>query len=162
MCSEIVCSYPPSSETWGLCAARSGPECCEDAGTLEPVLNSSVGAETQNQQNVINTDIKQCMSTLAPKGTVHSKMSVLLSFTHPRVIPNLYDWLRNIFWRMLVTVLVPINFHCILVHKMEIYLVTNILQNIFYCVPQTNSYRFGRTWGWVNGDNIFLFGWKIS
>ncbi len=26
---------------------------------------------------------------------------------------------------------------------------------------QRNSYRFGTTWGWVNADRIFIFGWTI-
>ncbi len=26
---------------------------------------------------------------------------------------------------------------------------------------QTHSYRFGNTWGWVNYDRIFIFGWTI-
>ncbi len=41
--------------------------------------------------------------------------------------------------------------------------VSHILQNIFLCVPQKkrHSYRFGTTWGWVNDDRIFIFGWTI-
>ncbi len=35
------------------------------------------------------------------KGIVDSKMKILSSFTHPDVIPKLYD--HKIFWRMLVT-----------------------------------------------------------
>ncbi len=26
---------------------------------------------------------------------------------------------------------------------------------------QRHSYRFGTTWGWVNDDRIFIFGWTI-
>jgi len=26
---------------------------------------------------------------------------------------------------------------------------------------ERNSYRFGTTWGWVNDDRIFIFGWTI-
>ncbi len=26
---------------------------------------------------------------------------------------------------------------------------------------QRHSYRFGTTWGWVNDDRIFIFGWSI-
>ncbi len=29
------------------------------------------------------------------------------------------------------------------------------------CSEQINSYRFGTTWGWVNDDSIFIFGWTI-
>jgi len=25
-----------------------------------------------------------------------------------------------------------------------------------------NAYRFGTTWGWINGDRIFIFRWTIS
>ncbi len=28
-------------------------------------------------------------------------------------------------------------------------------------VEQRHSYRFGTTWGWVNDDRIFIFGWTI-
>ncbi len=38
-------------------------------------------------------------------------------------------------------------------------LVTNFLQNIFLCVRQNKE--IGTTWGWVNDDRIFLFGWTI-
>ncbi len=27
---------------------------------------------------------------------------------------------------------------------------------------QRHSYRFGTTWGWVNDDRIFIFGWTMS
>ncbi len=26
---------------------------------------------------------------------------------------------------------------------------------------ERNPYKFGRTWGWVNDDRIFIFGWTI-
>ncbi len=43
--------------------------------------------------------------SLRLKGTVHPKMKILSSFTHPQVVPNLYECLfcwtqRKIFWRM--------------------------------------------------------------
>ncbi len=51
------------------------------------------------------------------KGIVHPKMKILLSFTLPQVVPNLYKFLsslghkRGYFWRILVTkrVMVPIG-----------------------------------------------------
>ncbi len=34
--------------------------------------------------------------------------------------------------------------------------------NIFLCVGRRkNSYRFGTTWGWVNDERIFIFGWTV-
>ncbi len=41
--------------------------------------------------------------------------------------------------------------------------VSHILQNIFLCVQQEqrHSCRFGTTWGWVNDDRNFIFGWTI-
>ncbi len=81
------------------------------------------------------------------KGIVHPKIKILLSITLPQVVPNLYKFLsslghkRGYFWRTLVTerVMFPIFFvfkyygsqwepmNC---------LFANILQNIFFCVPQ--------------------------
>ncbi len=41
-------------------------------------------------------------------------------------------------------------------------LVTNFLQNNLPCsAEQRHSYRFWTTWGWVNDDSIFFFGWTI-
>ncbi len=38
------------------------------------------------------------------------------------------------------------------------YLLTDILQNIFFCAEQKKeTYSFGTTWGWVNHDIIFIF-----
>ncbi len=41
--------------------------------------------------------------------------------------------------------------------------VTNFLQNIFLSVRQNKEIHtgFGTTWGWVNDDRIFIFGWTI-
>ncbi len=111
----------------------------------------------------------------ALKGIVHPKMKILSSFTHPQVVPNLYECLCSaehkgryseecgkqsssgapltsiVFFFLLWKTMVPQNS-----------LITNFLQNIFLCVQQKqrNSYRFGTTWGWVN-DRIFIFGWTI-
>ncbi len=77
------------------------------------------------------------------------------------------DHKKYIFWRMLVTKLfqVPIEFHYILKHTVEINgnrncLVTNILQNIFFCIPQ-KKFRLRTAWGWVYEDSVFIFGWTI-
>ncbi len=92
-------------------------------------------------------------------------------FAHPRVVPNLYDF---VLWNTKIyilknagnqTVSVPIEFHYILKHTVEINgnrncLVTNILQNIFFCIPQ-KKFRLRTAWGWVYEDSIFIFGWTI-
>ncbi len=52
------------------------------------------------------------------KGILHPKMKILSSFTHPQVIPNLYEfiffwWTQKIFWRIWITkqLMVPIDLH---------------------------------------------------
>ncbi len=65
-----------------------------------------------------------CLFIQAPfqslvKGIVHPKMKILSSFTHPQVVPNLYECLcsaghkRRYFWRLFVTRLFwgTIDFH---------------------------------------------------
>ncbi len=44
-----------------------------------------------------------------------------------------------------------IDFHSIFPRTME------VRNSPYY----ENKYRFGTTWGWVNGDRIFIFGWTI-
>ncbi len=54
-------------------------------------------------------ECEQLMTELKFLGIVHPKMKILSSFTHPQVVPNLYEFLssveykRRIFWRILVT-----------------------------------------------------------
>ncbi len=70
---------------------------------------------------------------------------------------------RKIFWRMWeteqfwapLTSIVFFSYWKSMVPQNN--LVTNFLQNIFLCVQ--NKDRFGTTWGWVNDDRIFSFGW---
>jgi len=57
------------------------------------------------------------------KGTVHPKLKILPSFTHPHVVPNLYEFLSSV--------------KC---------LITNILQNIFFSVQQRKETQTG-AWG---------------
>ncbi len=53
------------------------------------------------------------------KGIVHPKMNILSLFTHPQVVPHLYEFFssaehkKRIFWRMLLTkqLVVAIGFH---------------------------------------------------
>ncbi len=43
-------------------------------------------------QNLDNETIQGCVSQKHLKGTVHPKMKILSSFTHPQVVPNLYEF----------------------------------------------------------------------
>ncbi len=61
-----------------------------------------------------------------------------------------------------------IDFHCILFPTMEVngapkqpgYKLSS--KYLPLCsAEQRHSYRFGTTWGWVNDDTIFIFGWTI-
>ncbi len=86
------------------------------------------------------------------KGIVHPKMKILSSFTHPQVVPNLYeclvllntkeDVLNNVgFWG-------TIDFHSIFVLLWKSMvpqnsLVTNFLQNIFLSVQQNKEIHTG-------------------
>ncbi len=77
---------------------------------------------------------------------------------------------RKIFWRMWETEQFwgTIDFHSIFFPTMEVngapkqpgYKLSS--KYLPLCsAEQRNSYRFGTTWGWVNDDRIFIFGWTI-
>ncbi len=84
---------------------------------------------------------------------------------------SLFCWTqRKIFLRKFVTRLFwgTIDFHSRKKITMEVNGAPELL-----CFPQSSeylplcsaeqrhSYRFGTTWGWVNDDRIFIFGWTI-
>ncbi len=84
---------------------------------------------------------------------------------------SLFCWTqRKIFWRMWETEQFwgTIDFHSIFFPTMEVngapkqpgYKLSS--KYLPLCLAeQRNSYRFGTTWGWVNDDRIFIFGWTI-
>ncbi len=84
---------------------------------------------------------------------------------------SLFGWTqRKIFWRMLETEQFwgTIDFHNICFPTMEVngapeqpgYKLSS--KYLPLCsAEQTHSYRSGNTWGWVNDDRIFIFGWTI-
>ncbi len=51
--------------------------------------------------------------------------------------------------------MVPIDFHNMYFPTMEV----NGDQQQF---ASSNVYRFATTWGWVNDDKIYIFGWTIG
>ncbi len=101
------------------------------------------------------------------KGIVHPKMKILSSFTHPQVVPNLYECLYSaehkgryseLFW---YSEIFSIFFPTMEVNgapKQPGYKLSS--KYLPLCsAEQRHSYRFGTTWGWVNDDRIFIFGW---
>ncbi len=84
---------------------------------------------------------------------------------------SLFCWTqRKIFWRTWETEQFwgTIDFHSIFFPTMEVngapeqpgYKLSS--KYLPLCsAEQLNSYRFGTTWGWVNDDRIFIFGWTI-
>ncbi len=109
------------------------------------------------------------------KGIVHPKNenSVIIyspSNSSKPVWMSLFCWTqRKIFWRMRETEQFwgTIDFHIILFsYTMEVngapkqpgYKLSS--KYLPLCsAEQRHSYRFGTTWGWVNDDRIFIFGW---
>ncbi len=110
------------------------------------------------------------------KGRVHPKIKILSSFTRPQVVPNLYECLCSAehkgryFWRKFVT-------SCLGHHWLPIVGKKNTMEvngaprtalfptffriSSFVFSRTRHSYRFGTTWGRVNDDRIFIFGWTI-
>ncbi len=45
----------------------------------------------------------------------------------------------------------------------NIFCLHNWSQYLLLCSTEDKkSYRFGKAWGWVNGDRLFIFGWTVS
>ncbi len=102
------------------------------------------------------------------KGIVHPKMKMLSAFTHPKVDPNLLNTLEDILKKVYNQAVLG---HHWLVGKIQDYGSQRLPELL--CFPQTSeylplcsaeqrhSYRFGTTWGWVNDERIFIFGWTV-
>ncbi len=115
------------------------------------------GHQSVMQQNFLNFWSHDRASLfLRLKGIVHPKMKILSSFTHPQVVPNLYECVCSaehkgryseecgkqsssgapltsiVFFFLLWKSMVPQNS-----------LVTNFLQNIFHCVQQNIDIHTG-------------------
>ncbi len=95
-----------------------------------------------------------CLNNL--KGIVHPKMIILSSFTHPQVIPNLYEWLcsaehkgryseecgkQSSFGAPLTSIVFIFLIWMSMIPQNS--LVTNFLQNIFLCVQQNKDIHTG-------------------
>ncbi len=99
-------------------------------------------------------------------------MIILSSFTQSQVVSkpvwmSLFCWTqRKIFWRMWENRAALDHSICFPteevngVPKQPGYKLSSKYLPL-YSAEQRNSYRFGTTWGWVNDDRIFIFGWTI-
>ncbi len=94
------------------------------------------------------------------KGIVHPRIKILSSFIHTQIWVSFFCWTqKKVFWRMLVTkqLIVAIDFYSILSILWKSMatincLVTNLLQNIFFCAQQKketqvwNTLRVSKWW----------------
>ncbi len=121
-------------------------------------------------------NLKPC-SVWKIKGIVHQKIKIVYSlFTHPQVVPNLHECLCSAEHKGRYSEECgkqsssgePLNSIIFFFPTMEVngapkqpgYKLSSTY--IPLCsAEQRNSYRFGITWGWVNIDRIFIFGWTI-
>ncbi len=98
-------------------------------------------------------------------------MKILSSFTHPQVVPNLYevfvllntkeDILKNVGNRAVLGHQYFFSYYGSQWCPKTAWLQTFFKISSFVFGRTKNSYRFGTTWGWVNDDRIFIFGWTI-
>ncbi len=110
------------------------------------------------------------------KGIVHPKMKILSSFTHPQVVPDLYECLCSAEHKGRYSEEcgkqsssgAPLTSIVYFFPTMEVngapkqpgYKLSS--KYLPLCsAEQRHSYRSGTTWGWVNDDRIFIFGWTI-
>ncbi len=107
------------------------------------------------------------------KGIVHPKMIILSSFTHPQVVPNLYECVCSAEHKGRYSEEcgkqsssgAPLTSIVYIFSTMEVngapkqpgYKLSS--KYLPLCsAEQRNSYRFGTTWGWVNDDRIIILG----
>ncbi len=103
-------------------------------------------------------------------------MKILSSFTHPQVVPNLYEFLCSAEHKGRYSeecgkqsssgaplTSIVFSFPTMEVNgapKQPGYKLSS--KYLPLCsAEQRHSYRFGTTWGWVNDDRIFIFGLTI-
>ncbi len=128
------------------------------------------------QLNLAKTE----MLVVPANPTFHHNFTIQLDTSTITITPSssskpvwmcLFCWTqRKVFWRKFVTRLFwgTIDFHSRKKNTMEVNGAPELL-----CFPhsseylplcsaeQTHSYRFGTTWGRVNDDRIYIFGWTI-
>ncbi len=110
------------------------------------------------------------------KGIVHPKMKIVSSITHPQVVPNLYECVCSAGHKGKYSEEcgkqsssgAPLTSIVLFFPTMEVNGASKqpcdklSSKYLPLCsAEQINSYRCGTTWGWVNDDTIFIFGWTI-
>ncbi len=110
------------------------------------------------------------------KGIVHPKMKILSWFTRHHVVPNLYECICSAEHKernsdecgKQSSSGAPLTSIVFFFPTMKVngapkqpgYKLSS--EYLPLCsAEQRNSDRFGTTWGWVNHDRIFIFGWTI-
>jgi len=100
-------------------------------------------------------------------------MKILSVFIHPHVVPNLCVYLFCLYtkediWKnvLIKQISFPIDYHS---RKNTYYASQWGMRSVWLkhsskylplsSAEQINTLRFGTTWGWVNTDRIFIFGW---
>ncbi len=110
------------------------------------------------------------------KRIVHPRINILSSFTHPQVVPNLCECLCSTEHKGRCSEEcvkqsssgAPLTSRVFFFPTME---VNGAPKQLVYTLSskylplcsteQRNSHRFGTSWGWVNDDRMFIFGWTI-
>ncbi len=122
--------------------------------------------------SVLNVLKKQFLVIWTLGNTLKEYFTQNLKFchhTHPQVVSNLYEFL---FFLLNTKVDILKNMQAIDFHRWKKYYESQWLppavwlqhssEYPFLCsADEKNSYRCGTTWGWVNNDRIFIFGWTI-
>ncbi len=129
----------------------------------------------QDKKNNRLYNVNRVGENASLKGIVHPKMKILSSFTHPQVVPNLYECVcsaehkgryseecgkQSSSGAPLTSIVFFPTMEVNGAPKQPGYKLSS--KYLPLCsAEQRNSYRFGTTWGWVNDDRIFIFGWTI-
>ncbi len=115
--------------------------------------------------SVTSHDPSEIMLIFSIKVIVHPKMKIRSSFTHPRVVPNLYEFLCSAKHKGKYSEECNKYFFPTMevngAQKQPDYKLSS--KYLPLCsAEQRHSYSFGTTRGWVNDERIFIFGWTIS
>ncbi len=125
--------------------------------------------------SVTSHDPSEIMLIFSIKVMVHPKMKILSSFTHPQVVPNLYECLcssehkgryseecgkQSSSGAPLTSIIFFPTMEVNGAQKQSGYKLSS--KYLPLCsTEQRHSYSFGTTRGWVNDDRIFIFGWTV-
>ncbi len=95
------------------------------------------------------------------KGIIHTKkIKIVSSFTRPYEISNPYYLLSSVEHKNHIKYVWKMS-HCFLSIQLKS-MVTKTVWLLMLFKISNKSYRFGKTWGWVNDDTIFISGWTMS